>query len=346
MKPDRTALTIAAVGAVLLAAGFLMPAWMMSLIKISLCYGIVVLGMMVLMRTGLVSFGHGLYFCLGAYAAAAHDKLANALAETGDASSWGLVRGVLGLPKMLVDALNAVFGPYDIFVMLGFAAVVTGFTAWILGFLLRKYREIFFAMLSLAFSMILYGSLVKSSALGSTDGFNIAAKSVFGAPLDGDSLRHAIFITIVVVTMLAAWVINLYLRTHRGRLAEAIRDNELRVEYMGASVSRTIHVNYMISAVLAGLGGGLMAINIGHIDPEMSYWTTSGEFVFIGILAGTGSVLAPFLGALIFETIRSFAYEYSPNTWQMALGITMLLVILFLPGGLWSLFRKMRGKAA
>jgi ABC-type branched-subunit amino acid transport system permease subunit len=346
MKLDRTTLTIAAVTVVLLVAGPMLPAWMMSLIKISLCYGIVVLGMMVLMRTGLVSFGHGLYFCLGAYAAAAHDKLANSLAEAGASSSWSLVRGALGLPKVLVDALTGVFGPYDIAVMLGFAVVVTGFTAWILGFLLRKYREIFFAMLSLAFSMILYGSLVKSSALGSTDGFNIAAKSLFGATLQDDALRQAIFITIIVVTMLSAWLINLYLRTHRGRLAEAIRDNELRVEYMGASVHRTIHVNYMISAVLAGLGGALMAINIGHIDPEMSYWTTSGEFVFIGILAGTGSVLAPFLGALIFETIRSFAYEYSPNTWQMALGITMLLVILFLPGGLWSLFQKMRRKAA
>ena len=77
-----------------------------------------------------------------------------------------------------------------------------------------------------------------------------------------------------------------------------------------------------------------------------AYWTTSGEFVFVAILAGTGSVFAPFLGAAIFETIRSFAYEYSPNTWQMALGITMLLVIMFLPGGLWSLFGKWRKAAA
>jgi branched-chain amino acid transport system permease protein len=227
-------------------------------------------------------------------------------------------------------------------VMIAMAALVTGFTAWVLGFLLRKYREIFFAMLSLAFSMILYGLLVKSSALGSTDGFNIAARSIMGVALEGDALRSAIYAVIVVVTMLCAWGVHLYLRTHRGRLAEAIRDNELRVEYMGASVHGTIHLNYVLSAMLAGVGGALMAIHIGHIDPEFAYWTTSGEFVFIGILSGTGSVLAPFLGALIFEAIRSSAYEHSPNTWQMALGITMLLVILFLPGGLWSLFRWKR----
>ena len=127
-------------------------------------------------------------------------------------------------------------------------------------------------------------------------------------------------------------------------LAEAIRDNELRVEYIGASVKSTIHINYVISAVFAGLAGGLTAITVGHIDPEMSYWTTSGEFVFITILSGTGSVFAPFLGAAIFEIIRSFAYELSPNTWQMSLGLVMLIVIMFLPEGIWSLLKKRNKK--
>ena len=74
------------------------------------------------------------------------------------------------------------------------------------------------------------------------------------------------------------------LKSSRGMLAEAIRDNELRVEYIGASVKSTIHINYVISAVFAGLAGGLTAITVGHIDPEMSYWIL-GEFVFITILS-------------------------------------------------------------
>ena len=92
------------------------------------------------------------------------------------------------------------------------------------------------------------------------------------------------------------------------------------------------------------MAGGLTAITVGHIDPEMSYWTTSGEFVFITILSGTGSVFAPFVGAAIFETIRSFAYELSPNTWQMSLGLVMLIVIMFLPEGIWSLLKKRKNK--
>lgn len=310
MRRDPTLSILIAGSIILLAVGPFLPRWAMFLINVSLCYGIVVLGMLLLMRTGVVSFGHGLYYCLGAYAA---------------------------------GTLDQVFKISDMAVMLVAAIVVTAAVSAALGLLLRKYRDIFFAMLSLAFSMILYGLLVKTSSLGSSDGFNIAASKIAGITVAGTSLdRYVRYALTVVFAFLAGVFMHKYLNSHMGRLAGAIRDNELRVEYMGASVRNVIHVNYVVSAVLAGVGGALAAIAVGHIDPEMAYWTTSGEFVFVGILAGTGSVLAPFLGAFIFETIRSFAYEYSPNTWQMALGITMLVVIMFLPGGLWSLFTRKR----
>ena len=119
----------------------------MFLINVSLCYGIVVLGMMLLMRTGVVSFGHGLYYCLGAYAAGTLDQL---------------------------------FKISDMALMVAAAIAATAVVSALLGLLLRKYRDIFFAMLSLAFSMILYGLLVKTSALGSSDGFNITAANIFG----------------------------------------------------------------------------------------------------------------------------------------------------------------------
>ena len=101
-----------------------------------------------------------------------------------------------------------------------------------------------------------------------------------------------------------------------------------------------IHVKYVIAAALSGIGGALAATTVGHIDPDMAYWTTSGEFIFIAILAGTRSVVAPFLGAAIFGIIHTVAYDLSPNTWQMTLGIALLLVIVFLPDGLWSLFNR------
>jgi ABC-type branched-subunit amino acid transport system permease subunit len=87
------------------------------------------------------------------------------------------------------------------------------------------------------------------------------------------------------------------------------------------------------------VGGALAATTVGPIDPEMSFWTTSGEFIFITILAGTRSVVAPFAGALLYGAIHTTAYDLSPNTWQMSLGISLLLIIVFLPEGLWSLFK-------
>jgi ABC-type branched-subunit amino acid transport system permease subunit len=291
-----------------------MPSWLRFLVTVALAKGLVVLSLLLLMRSGLVSFGHGLYYGLGAYAA-------------------GMAVNYLGIG----DAVPLLFG----------GIAVAGATGWILGFLLARYREIFFAVLNLAFSMILYGALVKSAALGSTDGFGLPRPSFLGYQPAGDMVGLTMYMMTVVVVLVAGFGVHRYLRSARGHVGEAVRENELRVEYLGTSVYRLVHAKYVMSAALAGAGGALTAMTSGHIDPEVAYWTTSGEFVFVAILSGTGHVAAPFVGALLFEAVRTFAFAYSPHTWQLVLGTTLLLVILFMPGGLWSLFTRARaGKDA
>jgi branched-chain amino acid transport system permease protein len=189
----------------------------------------------------------------------------------------------------------------------------------------------------------LYGLLVKTEALGSTDGFNVLPFRVFGIRPADNWVRYTLLAVVCAVVAIASVAVNRYLATPLGRLAPAIKDNEIRVEYMGASARYAIHVKYVIAGALAGLGGAFVAAAVGHIDPEMAYWTTSGEFIFVTILGGTGSVLAPFLGAIIFYAIQSFAFDLSPNTWQMVLGTALLVVIVFLPNGLWSLFTRRQG---
>jgi branched-chain amino acid transport system permease protein len=193
--------------------------------------------------------------------------------------------------------------------------------------------------------MILYGLLIRSSLLGSSDGVNISYGSVAGVPLPPRAGLYPLYAVSAVFVFGAMYGLQRFLRSHLGRLGPAVRDNELRVEYMGASVRGIVHLNYVIAAVLAGIGGGLVALSIGHIDPDLAYWTTSGEFVFVAILSGTGNVAAPFAGSLLFEWIKSIAYQYTPYTWQMVLGVAMLLVIMFLPEGLWSLLGR-RGRGA
>jgi ABC-type branched-subunit amino acid transport system permease subunit len=102
---------------------------------------------------------------------------------------------------------------------------------------------------------------------------------------------------------------------------------------------------YLLAGALAGLGGALAALAVGHVDPEMTYWTTSGEFVFIAILGGIQSILAPFVAATIFEALRMIASQYAPNVWQMSLGLAMLAIIMFLPAGLWTLAERRRRSA-
>ena len=285
----------------------------MFIATIAFAKGMVALGLMLLLRAGLVSFGQALYYCLGAYAA---------------------------------GALGRFVGISDIFVQMVAGAATAGLCAFVLGFLLAKYRGIFFGLLSLALSMILYGLLVKNEALGSTDGFNILPSTLFGMRPGPDWLRYAVLASAAVVCLLLALIVHRYLRTPLGRLAPAIKDNEIRVEYMGASARRAVHVKYVIAAVLAGVGGALAATTVGHIDPEMAFWTTSGEFIFITILAGTGSVLAPFAGALLYGIIHTTAYDLSPNTWQMSLGLALLAIIVFLPEGLWSVATQLRKRHA
>ena len=84
-----------------------------------------------------------------------------------------------------------------------------------------------------------------------------------------------------------------------------------------------------------------MVILIGHITPEdTAYWTKSGEFVFVAILSGSLNVFAPLIGSLFFEFIRSYALFYFPNTWQMIIGIVLILGILYLPEGIGSIFNR------
>jgi ABC-type branched-subunit amino acid transport system permease subunit len=303
------ALFLAALGVLAISAASL-PAWAQYFASITLAFGLVVLGLVLLMKTGLVSFGQSLYYCLGAYAA---------------------------------GILNAKFGVTDMLIAVLAGALVAGTVAFLLGFLMASYRHIFFATLSLAFSMVLYGLIVKSAALGSTDGFNLLSPTLLGIKPEANQGAAIKLILCTVFAGMAAFAVARYLQTPLGRLAPAIRDNELRVEYMGASVRHAVHVNYTIAGVLGGVGGALAALTVGHIDPDsMGYWTVSGEFVFIAVLSGTANVAAPFLAALLFETVRTLAHDYSPNTWQMTLGGVMLLLILFLPGGVASLLARKR----
>lgn len=305
---SRDRLLVVALAVVLIAA-LVAPGWMRFLLQVSMSAGLVALGVMLQMRLGLVSFGQGLYYCIGGYTA----------------------------------AMLAVFaGITDIVTLAVAGTIMAGVVAYIAGFLMRRYRGIFFAMLSLALSMILYGVLVKARALGSTDGFNIHHLSLFGFALQGEMKQLASYCLTIIGVLASVMAARRYLASSAGTVAEAIRENELRVEYLGASAQTLVHYTYMLAALISGLGGVLFALAIGHVDPMMVYWSTSGQFVFVALLSGTVSVVAPLMGMLLLEIVRMYAMAASPNTWQIILGTVMLAVIIFIPKGLFSVIMPQR----
>jgi branched-chain amino acid transport system permease protein len=200
---------------------------------------------------------------------------------------------------------------------------------------------VYFALLNLAFSMVLYGILLKFYAVtGGTDGLGLPTPALAGVVPPAGSLRPAMYYLALVVAAILVYGAHRFWASPLGFALRAIRDNEVRLEYMGASVRQTIYRAYVLAGVLASVAGVLVGLSVGHIVPEFAFWSQSGELVFAALLGGTGSVFAPIVGSIVFEFIRNYAYGWSPYTWQMTLGIVLLGIIFFLPGGLWSLTHR------
>lgn len=313
MSPASRRVLLAAAASILalLAIGAVAPKWLVSLGTMAMANGLVSLGILIMMRCGVVPFGQGLVFAAGGYAAAI---IFNKLGFT-DMLGLALLGGVAAF------LLAAPFAP-----------------------LLARYRGIFFAMLTLALSMVFYGILVKTEVLGGSDGFNVTRASLFGMKAADEWVQVLLWSVTATLACLMAALVRLYCNSTRGLLSMAVRENELRVEYLGTSVPNLVSWNYLLAAFLGGMGGALSVLALGHIDPQFSYWTTSGEFVFVAILAGHHSVVAILASSFILELVRSFSSAYFPNTWQLALGIFLLLVIRFLPDGLGSLQARLTGR--
>jgi ABC-type branched-subunit amino acid transport system permease subunit len=308
----RTLLATAGGLVALLLAGAVAPRWLVSLATLALANGLVSLGIVVMMRSGVVPFGQGLVFAAGGYGAA-------------------LLFNKAGLTDIVL--LSALGGIAALVVAAPFAP------------LLARYRGIFFAMLTLALSMVLYGILMKTGSLGGSDGFNVGRSTLFGWKPPDAAAHYVLWAVTATVVCTLTGLARVYCDSQRGLLSLGVRDNELRVEYLGTSVANIVAWNYLIAAALGGVGGALAVLALGHIDPNFSYWTTSGEFVFVAILAGHHSLVAVLASSFLLELVRSFSSSYFPNTWQLALGLFLLLVIRFLPDGLGSLLDARRRPA-
>lgn len=307
MRKLEVLLAVALAGAMITAA--IMAPWLRFVLTIALAKGIAVTGILLLLRAGQVSFGHALYIAFGAYTVA-----------------------------FLAPRLN------DAVLLLPAAAAGAGLLGLVVGLFVTRYRQIFFGMLNLAMCMVFYSLLEKLYHLThGSDGIRVEIMPIAGQALDRVTYEWTIFGIALGLAVVIGLLLRAYLSSPMGEALAGIKTRETRLEFMGVPARGVLLSAYVISAVVGGIGGALIAMTSRHVTPLLSYWTASGELVFIAILGGPGGVLGPFLGAAAYELIRVYAAASFADAWQMILGSALLLVILFAPGGLWGMAARAIG---
>ena len=279
-----------------------------TLFALILAKSIVVLGIILLLQAGQVSFGHAMFFTTGAYAAA----------------FWGKY-----------------VGGGDILLYLVLGAVSSTLFGLVVGLFVVRYREIFFGMLNLAFSMVLWSLLEKMFHItNGADGIRVARPGLLGMAFTPETFQYVILYVSLLIAIAAFFGVQRYLDSPLGHMLRAIKSNETRLEYLGTSARRVLLVGYVISAFLGGVGGSLVAIIQQIATPEFGYWTKSGEFVFIAILGGGAHAFGAFAGAAMFELVRFYAAAKLADAWQLILGVVLIVIILYAPNGLIGLRQR------
>jgi ABC-type branched-subunit amino acid transport system permease subunit len=230
-----------------------------------------------------------------------------------------------------------------LFIALG--GITSAIFGLIVGLFVVRYRQIFFGMLNLAFSMVLWSLLEKMFHYTSgADGIRVPRPALFGFSFTPETFQYVILYMCLLIAIGALYGVQRYLDSPLGHMLRAIKSNETRLEYLGTSARRVLLVGYVVSAFLGGIGGTLVAIIQQIATPEFGYWTKSGEFVFIAILGGSAHAFGAFAGAAMFECVRFYAAAHLADTWQLILGVVLIVIILYAPNGLIG-FRQRYGHA-
>jgi branched-chain amino acid transport system permease protein len=270
-----------------------------------IAYGIALLGFNLLFgTTGLLSFGHALFLGVGAYTAA---------------------------------VLTSKFGVLSFELILATAALTSGIISLVVGALCVRYTKIFFGMLTLAFGMLFHSFLYKFYGVtGGDQGMRVLRPLLLGmewrggktAFLTGPFYYYAL--TLFALLGLAMWRIT---QSPFGLHLRAIRENAGKAAYVGVQIFRMRLAAFVISAVYGGVAGTILAVTTGLADPELAYWTHSGNLVFMAVLGGSGTFAGPAIGALAFVVLQDFVMSLT-QYWRFVMGGTLVLLVVFLPQGL------------
>jgi branched-chain amino acid transport system permease protein len=322
----RPKLILAIAATLVLIALALLPFYVglyqVQLLTYGLIASIAALGFNLLLGyTGLLSFGHSAFFGVGAY------SVAFLLRYAGIDSMELYI--LIGLP--IAAAASALFG-----------------------YICVRHTRIFFGILTLALSQVLYSLALKLFWItGGSDGLRVPRPTLLAGMLTftggGAYQRFVQSYYYYVLAVFALCVLIMWIVVHSpfGKALQAIRDNETRARFLGLRIRRFRWISFLISGTFTGLAGILWVPLNGLTTPEILYWPFSGEIVFTALLGGFRNFTGPIVGGLVFTYLKTYAVA-TTEYWQLLLGVVLVLLVLVLPtgivGALSAAFDKLRPK--
>jgi branched-chain amino acid transport system permease protein len=258
--------------------------------------------------TGLLSFGQAAFFAVGGYVCA-------------------LI--LLAVPSLLLGVVGGV--------------LAAGVVALIIGYLCVRHTEIYFAMLTLAFGMMIHSIIWKwRSVTGGDDGLVGVPRAPLEIPgafsIDmADLDRYYYFVLILVA--LGIYAIWRVVRSPLGLTLQGIRDSESRVTFSGLSVRKYRLIAFVIAGLVSGLAGALMVPLGRSASPAIANWTFSAEPVIATLLGGAFTFAGPIVGAFLFYIIKEIVVIFT-GYWMMTLGVIVLALVLGFRGGVVSVIQR------
>jgi branched-chain amino acid transport system permease protein len=251
---------------------------------------------------GMVSFGHAAFIGLGAYAV----------------------------------GLATYHGINDGYVHFALVVALSGFAALGIGAVCLRTSGLYFIMITLAFAQFLYFVGVGLKQYGGDDGFNFRGYSTFASWID---LGNRVTFYYVVWSVLVATILLIHriVRSRFGMALGAIRSNEPRIQALGLATFRYRLTAFVMSGVICGIAGGLLANLSQFVSPAYMHWTRSGELLVMVIMGGSSSVFGPVIGATLLLLLEEILSSYTEH-WQLLLGPILILIVLFAKKGLVSMF--------
>ncbi len=268
---------------------------------------------------GMISFGHAAFVGAGAYTASV----------------------------MIVEGLPSAWLAWPL------AMAVSGLLALAIGAISLRTRGVYFIMITLAFAQMIYYLTISMKAYGGDEGLTLTQRATVGFGLD---LKDDITFYYVVLAILVAavYLISRLVDARFGRVIQAIRENETRMEAIGYPAFRYKLAAFALAGALGGLAGALLANQNSYVNPGILHWTESGKLMIMVILGGVGQLYGGIIGAIGLLGLEELLANHKigwlaaiyPNYQQhslLAVGLALLAVVLYAPQGIAGLFSR-RGR--